>query len=784
MKMKFTKAFRDLIINPKRTFLVVFALFIGIWGVGTVAVSYFILTKDLAANFQQTSPAQLILSSANFNKLDLKEFVERPEIENAEFRDFSFERIEVHPDVWNPLLIYGVENFETAKVAKVFSQNGLLTPEKGTISIERDGKNISTIDIGSKPRVRVGNKVINVPVSGICFDPGQAPSTQDHMIYAYTDKNTYSEITGKETNKRLIIRLHNVHSKNDIKKISNNLVTDLETKGIYISKVGIPVFNEHPHQFQLNTILFVVGVISLLAFIMGSVLVSQLMRSILASQIRQIGIMKATGSSSFQVFQIYIFMLLMLGLFAGLIAVPLAISTGNAYSHFVAGILNFDILTRVPISIYLYLFAVSLLLPVLLSFSTLLKGIKIPVNNALSDYGIANSTNGKQLKFLKKFKFSNAFILAVRNSLRNRRRLAVTIITMALGVAIFSTGFNVRQSLWELLSSLQDELRYDVQVVLSKQISKEEAIKPFRSIKNVQTISFWNSGSGTALSTKKGAGIVSLPHNTNLLKPKIIEGVWLGNNNELEVVFNQATWELYNYKPVGSIIDLTIDDTVVSTKLVGVVEQFDFSKVYIDMDKYDKLFNPNHHINTMVFVAKNNEYGRVINLKKEIEKSILSSDLNVVFVMSDAERVKVIFDHLNIILLVIVFLSFLVLLVSAVGMASATGINIGERTREIGVMRAIGATPKKIYSIFVNEGMIVSFFSILIGLILSYPLSQLASIFFGNLILGKEAILEYAFSPLGFVITITTTIIFGWLASRIPAGSAVKISTREALSYE
>ena len=152
--------------------------------------------------------------------------------------------------------------------------------------------------------------------------------------------------------------------------------------------------------------------------------------------------------------------------------------------------------------------------------------------------------------------------------------------------------------------------------------------------------------------------------------------------------------------------------------------------------------------------------------------------------MSDVEKVKVIFDHLNIILSVIVFLSFLVLLVSAIGMASATGINIGERTREIGVMRSIGATPKKIYSLFVSEGMIVSIISIGLGLLLSYPLSQLASVFFGNLMLGEEAVLTYAFSISGFIITIIVTIIFGWLASRIPARNAVKIPTRDALSYE
>ncbi|MCF6349308.1 MAG: FtsX-like permease family protein [Flavobacteriaceae bacterium] len=495
--------------------------------------------------------------------------------------------------------------------------------------------------------------------------------------------------------------------------------------------------------------------------------------------------MKAIGSSRYQIFLIYITTLLLFGLFAGVLAVPLA---GSAYADFVAVTLNFDILTSTPVSIYAALFALSLLLPVLLSFSTLLKGTKISVKDAFSDYGIKNNSGLKQMKFFSKFNLSNTFLLAIKNSLRNSKRLSVVIISMALGVAIFNTGFNVKQSLWELLNDLQNELQYDVQVVLNKQISKEEAIKPFETLQNVKSISTWNGGSGMIqtklLATDKGAGIVALPYNTKLIQPKIIKGNWLSNSSELEVVINQQAWELYGYKPLNSNLNLIIGDSTITAKIVGIVEQFELSKIYIDIDKYDKIFNPNHYINTITFEAVNNDYENVVELKKQIEKSILSSNLHVVFVMSDVERVKVIYDHLNIILSVIVFLSFLVLLVSAVGMASATGISITERTREIGVMRAIGGTPKKIYSIFVSEGMIISFISIIIGLLLSFPLSQLASIFFGNLMLGEEAVLEYAFSPLGFFITIAVTIIFGWLASRLPARSAVKKSIREALAYE
>jgi ABC-type lipoprotein release transport system permease subunit len=80
--------------------------------------------------------------------------------------------------------------------------------------------------------------------------------------------------------------------------------------------------------------------------------------------------------------------------------------------------------------------------------------------------------------------------------------------------------------------------------------------------------------------------------------------------------------------------------------------------------------------------------------------------------------------------------------------------------------------------------MMVSIVSILLGLLFAWPLSVVASVFFGNLMLGNGGALRFAFSNTGFVITLVTTLAFGWLASRIPARKAVNVPTREALSYE
>ncbi len=789
MNIKFKKTFSDLLVNPKRTFLVVFALILGIWGVGTVFVSNYILTKDLNTNYQRTRPAQVIFHSTKFEDLNLQQFIDRPEVETAELRDFSLHRIEIYPNVWIPLWLFGVEDFDQMNVAQVFPETGSKIPEAGTLLIERDGKLVSGIDTGKEPRIRVGGKILTIKVSGICFDPAQAPATQDAFIYAYTDKKTYSQITGLPNNQRLIARLNNVHNEAEVKKISDLLASDLNAKGITISSVEIPRFNEHPHQWQLNTLLFLIGTIGLLAFIMGAVLVSQLMKSVMASQVRQIGILKAIGGTQCQVFQIYVSMLVLMGLSAGIVAVPLSVATGKAFSYFVAGKLNFNILTTtLPHSVYIGLMAASVLLPILLSVSILLKGIRISVKEALSDYGISQDGAQREFSFLKKLSLSNSLILAIRNSLRNSKRLTVTILAMALGVAIFSTGFNVRQSLWNLLSGLKNEMRYDVQVALNNPISKDEAIQWFKSLDNVKEVETWLGGRGEiqskVISTDNGAGIIALPRDTKLLQLRINKGRWISKSSDFEVVLNQQAMAVYKNPAIGSTLLVTVGNKNVNAKLVGVTEQFERAKIYVDLEQYNAIFNPDQLVNTLIFVAKQNDYAKVIELKKEIEKSISNSDLHVLYVMSQAERVKIIYDHLNIILTTIVLLSFLVLVVSAIGMASATGINIMERTREIGVMRAIGATPKKIYSLFVMEGMITSWLSILFGLLLSWPLSKVAAVFFGNLMLGKEAILQSAFSLSGFLITFAVTILFGWMANRIPAKSAIDVPTHKALSYE
>lgn len=785
MKTLLAKAFADLRANWRQALLAIVALVVGIWGVASVIVAYVTLTQDLRKNFMATRPAHAVLASPDFAALDLAALRARSEVESAELRDLSMQRIEVHPDEWIPLWLFGVEDFREQSLATIRLERGATVPPPQTMWIERDGKNISNLDLGAAPRVRAGSRLFNIPVSGIAFDPAQAPATQDHFIYAYVDKNTYRQIAGT-VNQRLILRLRGVSSADAVRERVLPLLADMHTRGIRITAINVPNFEEHPHQWQLDTLLLLQGSIGFLAFLMGAVLVSQLMAALLARQVRQIGIMKAIGATRAKLLAGYALMVLALGVAAGAIAIPLALRASAAFSSFVAGKLNFDVQTdALPALALAGVIAVSVFLPLAAAWPTLWRGTGISVRRALEDQV---ATNIPSRTVATSAQMPPWLAIAIANALRQKRRLAITVLTMALGVAIFDAGFNVRSSLADLLATMDHSMGHDVQVVLSAPVAPKTVLPLFADIPNLQHIEGWNGGRGElqthVVATSSGIGVVALPYDTALFRPRIRTGRWLRASPEPEIVLNEQAHEAYGRPALGATLDLDIDGKKLQAVLVGIIEELEKPKIYIDRAQYDLVFDRDHRINSLMMVAQDKRYDRVLQLKRAVEARIAASDLSVLYVMSQAERVRVIFDHLDIVLTVLVLLSVLVLLVGAMGMAAATAINIQERTREIGVMRATGATAGAVFRQFVTEGMLVCVASIILGLLLAIPLSAASAVFFGRLMLGEGASLRLVFSGPGLVVVGVCTLIFCLLASSLPARRAARVPTREALAYE
>jgi putative ABC transport system permease protein len=119
--------------------------------------------------------------------------------------------------------------------------------------------------------------------------------------------------------------------------------------------------------------------------------------------------------------------------------------------------------------------------------------------------------------------------------------------------------------------------------------------------------------------------------------------------------------------------------------------------------------------------------------------------------------------------------------VGGLALMGALSIGVIERTKEIGVLRAIGARSSSILGIFIMEGLLQGLLSWLIAI----PISFLASPALANA-LGKTmfgAVLDYQYNWSAVMTWLGVVLVISILASVLPARSATRISVRDSLAY-
>jgi putative ABC transport system permease protein len=127
-------------------------------------------------------------------------------------------------------------------------------------------------------------------------------------------------------------------------------------------------------------------------------------------------------------------------------------------------------------------------------------------------------------------------------------------------------------------------------------------------------------------------------------------------------------------------------------------------------------------------------------------------------------------------------MALLIALVGGLGLMGAMGLSVLERTREIGVMRSIGAQNRAIFQLVVAEGMLIGLISWGLGALVSLPVARLLNRLVGVAMLNVP--LRFVFSVDGLLIWLIAVLILSALASLVPARNAVRLAVREILAYE
>jgi putative ABC transport system permease protein len=445
--------------------------------------------------------------------------------------------------------------------------------------------------------------------------------------------------------------------------------------------------------------------------------------------------------------------------------------------------------------------AAGIFIPLLAAFFPILRGARISVREALSNYGASQSAFGEtRLESLlaRLQMFGTTFLLSARNVFRQRSRLILTLGMLAAGGGMFMGSLNLSRAWDSNVDRIYRERLYDLELQFAAPLqSPMKTADHLQEIPGVTLAEPWQSASMALGRQRKfetthaypdgGHGrsvMFAVPPNTRLVRFPLTEGKWLQSDNENEVVLNENARDSdSNLKP-GDMVSIFVKGKTTRWKISGFVQDLGTpgATAYVPLAAYQRAVGQNGCCN-LIRVAFKDRSPETTQIRTRQVENVLEKDGEVVaYSLQMFELREAISEHTTVLIRSLLALAVLMAAVGGIGLTSTMSMNILERRRELGVMRAIGATPAKVARVIVGEGLMIG----ILSLVLAFTLSLLLSGFLGNFI-GNMAFrtpLPLKVSLMGLAEWIAIVVCGSILATIFPARSAGTITIREALAYE
>lgn len=790
MKASFKKVIRDLLSNKSRSFIVLLAIILGAFGVSMMTTAYYLLGRNLKENYLKTNPAAFTLVVDSLPDSVLQKARLLPGIEYVEKRDKLICRAEISKDNFVPVWIYVADDLPDVRINTFRLISGKIPLTDNEILIERTGSRLADISPGKIYRITIpGFGSSAVKISGIVHDPGQAPSWMEGLLYGYVSSGFLKShyITGIKPELKFTIR-DNKYDLPSIERQMSKTIAFLKSKEVKINRTEILPPGRHIHQSQMDSLMFLLQMFGVLALILSCFLIINMIMAIMAKETRQIGVMKAIGAGTWKITSIYIRIVLVFGFIATLIALPLGFLSGRAYALFVASMLNFDLFSQqVSARVWAFEIAIGTVLPVLVAFVPVYRASRISVHEALNDYGVSDNVSMRSehsKRLTEKLKISNILLLAIRNTFRRKGRLALTLITLVLGGAVFMSAFNIRTSMNKTVNSRFTSQRFDITMIISKGINEAGFRSSLDSLDFVSAYETWGYGKATRITPGRPESeqmdVKVVPLRTKLFTPEMINGKWLSGKDD-EVVVNHVFRSKYPDVSTGSRMTLKMNGIIKTLKVVGCNrELFSGPAVYLSKSLLSGFPDMKGRSNSALVAFKGKD-SDISSSSKKLEQWIKTKNYPVSLMFRKDQYKDRVVDHLVVITSMLIMVTVLLILVGGLGLITTMGINIVERTRELSILRAIGVTNPKLYKLTLTEGFIIGLLSWAIAVVISLPVSfYLGNKFFE---IFFETTLNFSVSLTGILIWLAIIAVFSSVAVLIPARNANKQSIREGLSY-
>ena len=268
-----------------------------------------------------------------------------------------------------------------------------------------------------------------------------------------------------------------------------------------------------------------------------------------------------------------------------------------------------------------------------------------------------------------------------------------------------------------------------------------------------------------------------------LIRPRIAEGRWLLPNDENAVVINTMFLKDEPDLKVGSSLKLKISGKETDWQIVGIASGTPPAPMlHVNYPYMARLMGAVDQAGVAIVVTTQRDPASQAAAAKALEEHLKSVGMEVNYRQTSSEERTQIIARFEVLIVFLLVMAVLLAVVGAIGLTGTMSLNVLERTREIGVMRAIGASDGSVFQIVVVEGLLIGLISWCFGALLAYPLGKLLSDAIGNITM--KTAMDYAFSVNGMVGWLVIASVLAVIASLLPARNASRVSVRDVLAYE
>jgi len=793
---RWRKVVADLIGNKTRTAMVALSIAVGAFSVGTITTSYALILQDMDAQYQAVVPYSAFVAAEPFGDDVVEAIRDIPGVREAEGRSFVPGRVQMLNGQWTSIQLISIPSIEDLHLNRLrpinIARGGLGDQE---VYLEKSLVGVTPTEIGGTLVTETTDrKIKRFRIAGTVEDLTLPPYPMAQTAWAYVTYSTMESLTGEAGHNTVYFAVRErPKDEEHVRAVAQAITDKLERSGhrTFFAFVFRP--GEHWGSSIVQAMLTLLGVLGFLAVLLGGFLVVNTISALIGQQIRQIGVMKAIGAMSRQIVVMYLGLVLSYSVVALVIAVPLSTLAGFAFARGFLAFFGFEVSRfRIPPESLILQVAVAFAVPLVAGTLPVLSGTRITVREAVSDYGIGGNYVPRGLidRLIDRIRgLSRPTMLSIRNAFLKKRRMALTLTTLSLAGAVFMSVFNVRVSFAVAADEVINSLLANVNITLSRPQRVEAVERTLMALPDVDRVEGWLSATGQMLTADgKSATDVSItapPGGSELIKPVMTEGRWLQPDDQNALVVSNLLTRGRPDVRVGETVTVKVAGKESTWIVIGAVKlagNFLAAPVYANYGYLAGLTGLQGRSSEFRLRTRSQDPAIETNTADEAKAALLREGMRVA---DTATGSKVKADNrqsFDIVILFLMIMSMLIAAVGGLGLMGTMSINVLERTREIGVIRAIGASTGSIVRMVVTEGVLIGILSWLIGSVLSLPISYAMCYAVGVAFLAVPMALNL--SLVGFAVWLVLVAVIAALASVLPALNASRITVREALAYE